>query len=86
MTVRLATMVYLGLLGLLTLTVASTLVPLGLGNTLINFAVAVAKAALIALFFMHLRRSGLLVTLTIAVIGFWLILLYGLTLVDFLSR
>ncbi|MBN9305547.1 MAG: hypothetical protein BGO82_03550 [Devosia sp. 67-54] len=86
MTIRAALLTYVGLLLLLALTVASTFVPLGAGNSLINLAVAVAKAALIGMVFMHLRRSGLLVSLTVAVLLFWICLMYGLTLNDYFTR
>jgi caa(3)-type oxidase subunit IV len=48
--------------------------------------VAVAKAALIGMVFMHLRRSGLLVSLTVVVLLFWICLMYGLTLSDYFTR
>jgi cytochrome c oxidase subunit 4 len=86
MTIRAALLTYVGLLLLLTITVASTFVPLGVGNSLINLAVAVAKAALISMVFMHLRRSGLLVSLTVVVLLFWICLMYGLTLSDYFTR
>lgn len=86
MTIRAALFTYIGLLLLLALTVASTFVPLGAGNSVINLAVAVAKAALIGMVFMHLRRSGLLVSLTVAVLLLWICLMYGLTLNDYFTR
>ena len=86
MTIRAAILTYLGLMALLAITVASTCVPLGIGNSLINLAVAAAKAALIGVVFMHLRRSGMLVSLTVVVLLFWIAMMYGMTLNDYLTR
>ena len=86
LTVRAAVLTYVALLALLALTVGSTLFNLGAANTIINLAVAVAKAALIGLAFMHLRRSGVLVSLTITAVLLWLALLFSLPLLDFVSR
>jgi cytochrome c oxidase subunit 4 len=86
MTQRTALLTYAALIGLLALTVGSTFVPLGVGNSLINLAVALAKAALIGVVFMHLRRSSILISLTVAALGFWLLLLFGVTLVDYFTR
>jgi len=86
MTIRAAILTYLGLMALLAITVASTFVPLGIGNSLINLAVAAAKAALIGVVFMHLRRSGMLVSLTVVVLLFWIAMMYGMTLNDYLTR
>jgi len=86
MTLRAATLTYLALLALLAITVGSTFVPLGAGNSLVNLGVALAKAALIGALFMHLRRSGPLIILSVAVLIFGLCLLYGLTLNDYRTR
>ena len=45
MTIRAAMFTYLGLMVLLAITVASTLVPLGPGNSLINLAIAALLSA-----------------------------------------
>lgn len=71
---------YLGLLLLLALTVASSLVDLDGFNTPINLAIAAAKAAVIALVFMHLVRAGALSRLAVAAVAIWLAILFGLTL------
>ena len=86
MTIRAAILTYLGLMTLLAITVASTFVPLGAGNSLVNLAVAVAKAALVGAVFMHLRRSGMLVSLAVVVLLFWIAMMYGMTLNDYLTR
>ena len=86
MTIRAAILTYFGLMALLAITVASTFVPLGVGNSLVNLAVAVAKAAMIGGVFMHLRRSGMLVSLAVVVLLFWIAMMYGMTLNDYLTR
>ncbi|HTN62248.1 MAG TPA: cytochrome C oxidase subunit IV family protein [Devosia sp.] len=86
MSLRQAGLVYLTLLALLALTVGSTLLDLGPTNTVLNLAIAAAKAVLIGLFFMHLRQSGMLISLVVGALGFWLAILFGLTLADFITR
>ena len=70
---------WLGLLALLTLTVCMAYVPLGIANTPIALAIAIAKMLLIAAVFMELRsRSGL--TIAFAAAGlFWLGIMMWLT-------
>lgn len=86
MTVRAAIIAWLGLLALLALTVASTLLPLGEWNSVLNLAFAAGKAAIIGLIFMHLRHSGILVSLTVLALALWLGMLILMTLVDILNR
>ncbi|HET6569643.1 MAG TPA: cytochrome C oxidase subunit IV family protein [Rhodothermales bacterium] len=78
--------VYLALLGLLALTIGVDFLPLGGFNTVIAIAIATAKAVLILVFFMELRIARKL-TVAFAMAGFfWLIILFGHTLSDFLTR
>lgn len=86
MTVREATLTYVALIVLLAITVGSSFLSLGAGNGLVNFGVALAKACLIGLIFMHLRQSGLLVSLTVGAVLFWLMILFGMALIDFVTR
>ena len=77
--------VWAALMALLELTVASSFVQLRGWNATANLAIAVAKALLVATFFMHLRERPALVRIA-AVIGFvWLLILIGLSLSDFLT-
>lgn len=78
--------VWVSLLVLLGLTTASSYVALGIGNTLINFAIAVVKVGLIALFFMHLRRSDAAVRLAAAAAFLFLFFLAFLSFGDLLTR
>ncbi|MFL6601702.1 MAG: cytochrome C oxidase subunit IV family protein [Steroidobacteraceae bacterium] len=78
--------VWLGLVGLLALTTASAYLHLGMGNTLINLGIAVVKIGLIALFFMHLRRSDAAVRLAAGAALLFLFFLAFLSFADFLTR
>lgn len=78
--------VWLALCALLAITVGSAYVPLGAANGIINLGIAIAKAALVALFFMNLVRSSALVRLASAAGIFWLSFLFILTAADYLSR
>jgi cytochrome c oxidase subunit 4 len=74
------------LLGLLALTVGVAYVNLGAFNTTVAMLIAVAKGTLIVLFFMHVLRASSLIRLFVCAGFFWLALLIGLTLSDFLYR
>ena len=75
-----------GLLALLLLTVAAAYLHFGPLNTAVAMLISVAKASLIVLFFMHMRRADPLLRLFVFAGFFWLGLLLTLTLADFLSR
>lgn len=77
---------YLVLLVLLAITVATAYINLGPGNTLIGLGIAFAKAFLIALFFMHLRDNRAVVRLFSGIGLFWLLLLFGLSMSDYMTR
>jgi len=74
---------------LLLMTATTTLVSavnLGPWNTVVALGIAVFKATLVVLFFMHLKYSPRL-THTVILGGlFWLCILIALTLSDFLTR
>jgi cytochrome c oxidase subunit 4 len=79
-----AVWIALGLL--LAATVTSAYIPLGIFNSVINYAIAAAKAALILLFFMKLKSSSPLVRLASMAGLFWLLFLFALTAADYLTR
>src|SRR5256885_7866497 len=56
------------------------------GHLTAGLAIGAIKAALVALFFMHLLRSGKVTWMVIAVTAFWVGILFVLTLSDFLTR
>jgi cytochrome c oxidase subunit 4 len=78
--------VWLALLALLALTLGSSYIPLGGLNSTANLAIAGAKAALVALFFMKLRTSDTLVRFAAGIGVIWFLILAGLSLTDFLTR
>ena len=55
-------------------------------HTVVGLAIAAVKAALVALFFMHLLHSGRLTWLVVLAALFWLAIMLGLTLTDYLTR
>ncbi len=75
------------LMALMIITAALSRVPLGEWNTVIALAIATIKALLVLLFFMHVKYENYKIT-WVAVIGgfFWLFLLLGLTMTDYLTR
>jgi cytochrome c oxidase subunit 4 len=67
-------------------TVGAAFVDLGALNNVVMLAIAITKATLVVLFFMHVRWSTRL-TWVIAASGFfWLLILFGLTMQDYLTR
>jgi cytochrome c oxidase subunit 4 len=79
--------VYLALLCLLALTIgAAQLVQLGPFKPVVNLGIAAIKAALIAWFFMHVREGSGLVRLFAVAALFWVLILFGLGLSDWLTR
>ncbi len=74
------------LLLLLGLTLGLAFIDLGSMNLPVALAIAVCKAGLVVVFFMHLR-SGSRVTKLAAMAGLiWLAFMFALTLSDFLTR
>jgi cytochrome c oxidase subunit 4 len=78
--------VWAALLALLALTLGSSYISLGGFNTTVNLAIACAKAALVAVFFMNLRNSDTLVRFAAGIGVVWFLILVGLSLTDFLAR
>jgi cytochrome c oxidase subunit IV len=68
------------------LTVWVSYIDLGRWNTPVALAIAVTKATLVALFFMHLRWSSRLTWLAVGAALFWFLQLLAGTLADYLSR
>lgn len=79
-------LVWVALLALLLLTLGSAYLKLGWANSAINLAIAVAKALLVMIFFMHLRSSHYVLKIFAAAGFFWLAILIGLAFTDFTSR
>jgi cytochrome c oxidase subunit 4 len=78
--------VFVGLLALTATTVAVAGIPLGLWHTPVALAIAIAKATLVVLFFMHALHSNRLTWIVIGGAILWLGIMLALTLADFVSR
>ena len=78
--------VFGGLMVLTAVTVAAAFTPLGALNFPIAIAVAVTKATVVVLFFMHVKYSSHLTKFVVASCLFFLACLFGLTFTDYLSR
>jgi len=78
--------IFLALLILTGLTVAAATVDLGRLNVIVALTIAVTKAVLVLLYFMHLRYSPHLTWLVTGTAFVWLAILIGLTMADPLTR
>jgi cytochrome c oxidase subunit 4 len=78
--------IFAALLGGTALTVWVSFLDLGPMNTVVAITIAVVKALLVVLYFMHVKYSSRL-TWVFAAAGFvWLALMIGLTIADFDTR
>jgi cytochrome c oxidase subunit IV len=78
--------VFAALMVLLVLTVAASLIEHDLLNTISAVTIAVTKAVLIVLFFMHVKYSSRM-TQVLAVVGFiWLAIMLAIMFADYDSR
>src|SRR6476659_9027068 len=68
------------------LTVAVAFIDLGAMNNVLMLGIAMTKAMLVILFFMHVRWSSRLTWVVVASGFFWLLILFSLTMQDFLTR
>jgi cytochrome c oxidase subunit 4 len=78
--------VFLALMALTALTVWAAGQDFGALNTVVALAIAVTKASLVVLFFMHVKYGTPLVKLTVLAALFFLGLLITITLSDYHSR
>lgn len=74
------------LMVLTAITVTVAFINLGPLNLSIALGIAITKATLVILFFMHLKYSSRLTKLICGSAFFFLLVLFGLTLSDYLSR
>lgn len=81
---------YLGILVVLVigtcLTWSIAFVDLGIWNPVVALTIAVVKAVLVILFFMHVYYSNKLTKLTVAAGFFWLLIMITMSLSDYLTR
>ena len=55
-------------------------------NVIVALLIAITKATLVVLFFMHVKYSSRLVQIVVGSSVIWLIILIGITISDYLSR
>jgi len=79
-------MIWVTLLILTGITVGASLVDLNAFNIVIALLIASCKATLVVLFFMEARYSSKITKVTIVSALFFLLLLLGLSLTDYISR
>jgi cytochrome c oxidase subunit 4 len=79
-------LVFAALIALTGLTTGVAFVDLGRFNAIVSLTIAVIKTLLVALYFMHLKYSGVLTKVVVGGGLFWLLILIGLTMQDYLTR
>ena len=67
-------------------TVGVAFINLGVLNFPVAISIAIFKATLVILFFMHVKYSSRLTKMIVGMAFFFLAILFGLTLTDYLSR
>ncbi len=84
------TSTYYGIFGALmvltAVTVGVAFINLGALNFPVAISIAILKATLVVLFFMHVKYSSRLTKLIVGMAFFFLFIMFGLTLTDYLSR
>lgn len=78
--------IFATLLVLTGVTVGVAYIDLGPMNTVVALAIAVFKAMIVVLYFMHVKYSTRLVTLVVIAGLYWMGILMTLTLSDYLTR
>lgn len=68
------------------ITVLAAFVEMGPLNTPVALAIAVFKATLVVLFFMHVRYNTPLMWVFAAAGFFWMLIMFALTMQDYVSR
>jgi cytochrome c oxidase subunit 4 len=84
--VRTYLLVFIALMILTAVTVLVAFQDFGAWNDVVALTIAVIKASLVVLFFMHIYHSTRLSKLVVVSGLVWLVILIGLTLSDYLSR
>jgi cytochrome c oxidase subunit 4 len=78
--------IFIALMVLTGVTVAVAFQPLGVLNFPVAITIAISKATLVVLFFMHVKYSSKLTKMIVGMALFFLMTMFGLTLTDYLSR
>jgi len=83
---RLYLAIFGALMGFTALTVWAAFIDLGRLNMAVAMTIAAAKAALVVLYFMHVRYSSRLIWVVVGAGFVWLIILISLTMSDYRTR
>ena len=84
--VRVYLAIFAALMVFTAITVAVAFFDLGALNNVVMLSIAVIKATLVVLFFMHVRYSTRLIPIVVAGGVFFLLILLGITMSDYLTR
>lgn len=84
--VRIYLAVFVALMVFTAITVAAAFVDLGALNNVVMLGIAVAKATLVVMFFMHVRYSTRLIPVVVFGGVFFLLVMFGITMSDYVSR
>jgi cytochrome c oxidase subunit 4 len=84
--VRVYLAVFAALMVFTAVTVAAAFVDLGALNNVVMLAIAVVKATLVVMFFMHVRYSTRLIPVVVFGGVFFLLVMFGITMSDYVSR
>jgi cytochrome c oxidase subunit 4 len=68
------------------LTVVAASFDLGAFNNVVMLTIAIAKATLVVLYFMHVRWGSRLTWVIVCSSFFWLLIMFTFTMTDYLSR
>jgi cytochrome c oxidase subunit IV len=68
------------------LTYGVALIDLGVFNNIVMLGIAITKALLVILFFMHVRWSTRLTWVVAGAGFFWLLILFTITMTDYMTR
>jgi cytochrome c oxidase subunit 4 len=79
-------LIFVALMVLLVVTVAAAFVDLGAANMPVAMLIASIKAALVILYFMHVKYSSRLTKVFVAASFLWLAILFVMTFADYISR
>src|SRR4029079_5082930 len=78
--------IFLALMVGTALTVAAAFVDMGPANNVVAMGIAVVKATLVVLFFMHVKYSSRLTAMIVASAVLFIVILFGMTMMDYFSR
>jgi cytochrome c oxidase subunit 4 len=80
------TTVFIALMVLLIITVVAAFIPLGEANMIVAMTIATIKAALVILYFMHVKFASRLTKVFVAASLVWLAIMFVMTYGDYISR